>query len=504
MKLVDLLSGYEYELVIGDENKTVTDIAYGSKKVKSGGVFVALAGEKTDGHSYIADAVKNGAGVVVVQRTNKEYEEICQGQTTLVKVIDTVDALAYMSSRFYERPSESMKVIAVTGTNGKTTITYLLESICMGENQIAGVIGTINYRFADRQYPSSLTTPLSKELQQLLAEMKTDGVQCVVMEASSHALDKKRLDYTDIDCAVFTNLTQDHLDYHKDFDSYFAAKKRLFSDILEGSKKDKKAAVSNYDDPYGRKIADEFSGKKVYYSIYSTEADYYAENVQISVDGIEAEIVTPKGNIQSRSELLGAHNLSNILAAAAAAIETGYSTEAVKRGIESVKNIPGRLQRIKNSKGVNIFVDYAHTPDALKNVLSSVRELCAQRLIVVFGCGGDRDRAKRPMMGAISQHYCDAVIITSDNPRTEDPEKILDEIENGMMNTVKDDGTFCRIADRYEAIVKSVKISNKGDTIIIAGKGHEDYQIIGDKKIDFDDTVMCAKALNEEGFGTEH
>ncbi|NIP39537.1 MAG: UDP-N-acetylmuramoyl-L-alanyl-D-glutamate--2,6-diaminopimelate ligase, partial [Candidatus Dadabacteria bacterium] len=418
---------------------------------------------------------------------------------TVVKVKDTLDALAYISSKFYGEPTKDITVTAVTGTNGKTTITYLIESICTGENQIVGVIGTINYRYKNRQYPSSLTTPLSKELQQLFKEMKESGVQNIVAEASSHALDKKRLDYSNIDCAVFTNLTQDHLDYHKDFDSYFQAKKRLFSNVLNNSNKDNKVAVSNYDDPYGEKIVEDFKGTKLLYSVENPNADVYAKAAKLSTDGIKAKAVVPGAEIKINSRLLGRHNLSNILASVACAVGLGISKDAIEKGIASLINVPGRLERINNDKGINIFVDYAHTPDALGNVLRSVKSLCEGRLIAVFGCGGDRDREKRPMMGSIAAGLADMVIVTSDNPRSEDPEKIIVDIEKGIKETGLEKSKYIMITDRYEAILKSVQISKEKDTIIVAGKGHEDYQIIGDKTIHFDDREACRKALEESG-----
>ncbi|NIS10257.1 MAG: UDP-N-acetylmuramoyl-L-alanyl-D-glutamate--2,6-diaminopimelate ligase, partial [Candidatus Dadabacteria bacterium] len=328
-------------------------------------------------------------------------------------------------------------------------------------------------------------------------EMKQSAVQHVVVEASSHALDKKRLDYSNIDCAVFTNLTQDHLDYHKDMDSYFQAKKRLFSNVLAGSCKDNKVAVSNYDDPYGKKIVEGIDDNTLFYSIDNPTADIYAKDIHISTDGINAIAVTPAGEVEINSELLGRHNLSNILASIACAIGSGVSAEIIAKGIANLKNVPGRLQRVSNSKGINIFIDYAHTPDALRNVLGSVKSLCQGRLIVVFGCGGDRDKEKRAIMGTVAADIADIVIVTSDNPRSEDPEKIILDIEKGIKQAGLDQHEYSMITDRYEAILKSILISEENDTIIVAGKGHEDYQIIGDRKNHFDDKKACEKALEE-------
>jgi UDP-N-acetylmuramyl-tripeptide synthetase len=497
MNLNDLLKGYNFNLINGDKNAQVSDITYSSKEVKKNSLFVAIKGEKSDGHNYIHDAEKKGASVLVVQDTSQVGEAI---NNTVIQVNDSLDALAYLSSKFYDDPTNDIKISAVTGTNGKTTVTYLIESIWKGENQIAGVIGTINYRFGQTQYPSALTTPLSKELQQLFSQMRESGVQNVVVEASSHALDKKRLDYTNLDSAVFTNLTQDHLDYHKDFSSYFNAKKRLFSDILNDSGKTDKYAVSNYDDPYGKTMTEDFRGEKVYYSVDNPEAHFYARNIEITTKGIKAEVVTPDGTMEINSELLGRHNLSNILAAIAGTMVSGACKDSIKNGIASLKNVPGRLERMENSKGINIFVDYAHTPDALGNVLKSIKSLCIGRLIVVFGCGGDRDTKKRPIMGSFAAKLADIVIVTSDNPRTEDPEKIIFDIEKGIKEVLGSDSKYFKITNRYKAILRAVQISEENDTVLIAGKGHEDYQIVGDEKIHFDDREMCSKALEEAGY----
>jgi len=499
MNLNDLLKGYDFKLINGDKNTRVSDITYSSKEVKKNSLFVAIKGEKSDGHKFINDAEKKGASVLVLQDLNKENKG---KHNTLIKVKDSLDALAYMSARFYGDPTKDIKVCAVTGTNGKTTVTYIIESIWKGENQIAGVIGTINNRFNEKQYPSALTTPLSKELQELFSQMKKSGVQNVVVEASSHALDKKRLNYTNLDSAVFTNLTQDHLDYHKDFDSYFEAKKRLFSDVLNDSNKTIKYAISNYDDPHGIRITKDFRGEKLYYSVDNPKAHFYARNIEITTNGIKAEVVTPVGTMEICSELLGRHNLSNILASIANTMLLGASKESIKKGVASLKNVPGRLERVQNSRGINIFVDYAHTPDALSSVLKLTKSLCTGRLIVVFGCGGDRDAEKRPMMGGVAARLGDIVIVTSDNPRTEEPEKIIFDIEKGIKEELGEDSNYYKITDRYEAILKATEISVENDTIVVAGKGHEDYQIIGDKTIHFDDREMCRKAAEEAGYST--
>jgi UDP-N-acetylmuramyl-tripeptide synthetase len=331
----------------------------------------------------------------------------------------------------------------------------------------------------------------------LLKDMKDSGTEYVVMEVSSHALDRKRVSACHFDAAIFTNLTQDHLDYHVNMENYFEAKKRLFTEVLEASEKRKKFAIINLDDAYGARIAKCSAGEVISFSTKSSSAVVHAERATISEQGIWADVNTPWGRIELHSKLFGIHNLSNILAASAAALSLGASPSSVESGVSRIISVPGRLDRVENTKGINVLVDYAHTPDALKNVLSAVRPLTPGSLILVFGCGGDRDPLKRPVMGRIGRELSDVLIVTSDNPRTEPPESIIDQIERGVFEAVDARKSYFRVTDRRQAIEKAIRIAQKGDTVLIAGKGHEDYQILGTEKIHFDDKEVAREILSE-------
>ena len=388
-------------------------------------------------------------------------------------------------------------LVGITGTNGKTTVTYLLESIWKAGNQAAGIIGTIDYRYPGEKMISSMTTPESPELMRIMSDMNQAGVDKLAMEVSSHALDKDRVLGCNFDAAVFTNLTQDHLDYHMSMESYLDSKKKLFTELLSASQKENKHAVINADDVYGRKIAQELGDGVITYSAHDRNCTVYARHAEISRGGIKATVATPSGDIGIDSSMFGSHNLSNILAAVAAAIFTGSSISSIESGIRDLKAVPGRLEQVDNDFGFSILVDYAHTPDALENVLRAVRPLTEGVLILVFGCGGDRDRTKRPKMGAIGDELSDILIVTSDNPRTEQPDRILTDIEEGVSDKRKSGGSYYRIQDRAQAIRKAVTIARPGDTVLIAGKGHEDYQILGNTKHHFDDREVAADAVAE-------
>ncbi|HLE26115.1 MAG TPA: UDP-N-acetylmuramoyl-L-alanyl-D-glutamate--2,6-diaminopimelate ligase, partial [Thermodesulfobacteriota bacterium] len=383
------------------------------------------------------------------------------------------------------------------GTNGKTTITYLLESIWKEMGKNAGVIGTVEYRYSGKKISSPMTTPESLDLMRLFRDMRTSGVECIAMEVSSHALDRKRVSGCHFDAAVFTNLTQDHLDYHETLENYLEAKKKLFSEVLRLSEKGEKFSIINIDDPYGKEIAKESSGKIIYYSISKRCEGVHVEKASITPEGIWALFNTPWGKIEISSKLFGKHNLYNILAAATAALSLGASIEAVETGISRVESVSGRLDKVENTYGITILIDYAHTPDALRNVLMAVRPLTPKRLILIFGCGGDRDPIKRPIMGRIGRELSDILIVTSDNPRTERPELIIEEIEKGVHEITSDKKNYFRIPDRRDAIRKGIEIADSGDTVLIAGKGHETYQILGTKRVPFDDKDVAGNILRE-------
>jgi len=492
MILRELACGVDIKNVKGDFDLEIPGVSFDSNKIKEGFLFVALKGENTDGHKYIESALRNGAKALIVE---KAPDKDCKG-VTVIEVADSRLSLAIVSANFFEHPTKDLTLTGITGTNGKTTITYLLESIWNEEGKSSGIIGTIDYRYGKNKIQSSMTTPESLDLMGMFREMRDSGVQTVAMEVSSHAIDKERVKECHFDVGVFTNLTQDHLDYHGSMESYLEVKKRLFTEFLEQSEKKNKFSIINIDDPFGAQIINDAPGNVVSYSINNETATVYAASSRITEDGIEADIHTPKGDIEVKSALFGEHNLSNILAAVATAISLGSPAGAIEKGISKISSVPGRLQGIPNTFGFKVLVDYAHTPDALKNVLLAVRPLTKGNLILVFGCGGDRDSAKRPLMGDIGKELSDILIVTSDNPRTEDPEIILDQIEKGVLRAGEDNKPYQRIADRAAAIKEAIRIAKKNDTVLIAGKGHEDYQIIGTTKYPFDDREIARESLS--------
>ncbi len=506
MKLGKLLEGVEVKKITGDSQREITGIAYHTRKVESGYLFAAIRGLESDGHRFIQDAIANGAAAVLVE----EEAERSGGTTILVR--NSRQALARASSNFYGNPSSRVKLIGVTGTNGKTTTTYLLESIFKEAGARVGVIGTINYRFGGNNLPAPNTTPESLDLQRMLWDMVSAGISHVVMEVSSHGLDLDRIFGCEFDAAVFTNFTQDHLDYHSTLEHYFASKKKLFSNILPMSPKADRFAVTNRDDPRGEEIAAGTPVPVIRYGLNSA-CDVSAEEVRLTFDGLSCRIRTPKGDFSIRSKLIGGFNLYNILAAVSVGMAMDVPLSFVKRGVEALEGVPGRFERIDNRKGINVIVDYAHTPDALERVLLGIRQVVegagSGKIVTVFGCGGDRDRTKRPLMGEIAGRWSDLAILTSDNPRTEDPLAIMAEVEHGFktipikrrepdsMEPWRSGKEYLMIADRRKAIRVAIRLAQPSDTVLIAGKGHEDYQIIGRKKFPFDDRVEAKKALEE-------
>jgi UDP-N-acetylmuramoyl-L-alanyl-D-glutamate--2,6-diaminopimelate ligase len=451
-----------------------------------------------------------GAVAVVV-----EDESSVPGGVTSVKVSDSRLAMSLMAAEFYRQPTAGLPLIGITGTNGKTTTTYLLESILEQGGIPPAVLGTVNYRFGTREFTAPHTTPESIDLQRMLRQLADLGAKGVVMEVSSHALEQRRVDGCHFDVGVFTNLTRDHLDYHGDMESYLASKQRLFSELLvPDDTKGRRRAVVNIDDSYGERIANVAACPVITYGL-AHGAEVTARNVNFSVNGIQAELVTPLGEIELRSALLGRFNLSNILAAVAAAVAMELPLAVIAYGIKLHKTVPGRLERVPNNCGVTLLVDYAHTGDALENVLRTIQELATARIITIFGCGGDRDRGKRPIMGEIAGRMSDLAIITSDNPRSEEPLFIITEIREGLiplggreyrqdeLNSGFGGKGFVAIESRREAIRLAVKLAQPGDIVLLAGKGHEDYQIIGSRRDHFDDREEAAAAFRErEGGGT--
>jgi UDP-N-acetylmuramoyl-L-alanyl-D-glutamate--2,6-diaminopimelate ligase len=479
MELRKLLAVLEEVQVIGDIDFEVQDIAYHAAQVKPGSCFVAVRGQCADGHDYVNEAVRRGAAVVVSEKPVKVPSKV-----TNVVVHDARDALARLSTEYFSNPSLNMKLVGVTGTNGKTTVTYMLEAIFAAAGFIPGVIGTVEYRYGKVRKKAEHTTPESYELQKLLSDMVGKGVDACAMEVSSHALDMGRVVGCHFDGAIFTNLSEEHLDYHGEMEAYFASKAVLFEHRLVTSHKGNVFAVINADDPYGRRLVGSVHVPIWRYGI-DEKADVSCSLKMCDERGLDMIVNTPRGQANLRSRLMGRFNALNILGAIAAGLAMGIDLSTAVGAIEAVEKVPGRLESVPNDRDILAFVDYAHTPDALKNVLLQARGLAKGRLIVVFGCGGDRDRAKRPLMGKAVAEAADIAVVTNDNPRTEDPQAIIDMILPGI-----EDGAmkgYEVILDRKDAIAKAVEIAKAGDVIVVAGKGHEDYQIVGTKKKHFDD-----------------
>jgi UDP-N-acetylmuramyl-tripeptide synthetase len=482
----------------GSPDPDILSVHYDSRTVQRSGLFVAVKGLASDGHRFIQDAVKRGAAVVVAEK-GSSFE---RPEVPLILVNDSRKALALVGAEFYGQPSLKIHLIGLTGTNGKTSTTYLIESIFTKAGLNTGVIGTINYRYGGNMFPNPMTTPESLDLQRILFDMVEAGVTHVVMEVSSHAIDLHRIMGLSFDTAVFTNLSQDHLDYHQTMDEYWTCKKRLFTEYLATTAPPKKPqAVINITDKEGVELVSLVSVPKI--TTGTDTADIRLEKARLDIRGIEGELVTPVGRASVSSTGIGQHNLENILCAAGAAVAAGVSIENIAAGLSDF-NVPGRLERVPNTRGFHVFVDYAHTPDGLLNVLTTLRPLTKGRVITVFGCGGDRDNGKRPKMGGIAEQYSDLVIVTSDNPRTEDPAIIISHILQGLKGNRFDPDTltieskgYAVEADRRSAIVLAIKNARVNDTVLIAGKGHETYQILNTGTIDFDDRIEAKKALND-------
>lgn len=460
----------------------IKGITANSKQVKKDFVFVAIKGNKQDGSVFIKDAVARGASVIVVEQSKTKFE--IPKKIKLIKVKDCRQFLGQQVSKFYKFPADKIKCIGITGTNGKTTIAYLIEAIVKQTGLACGVIGTINYRFKAKIKIAKNTTPGAVELQSLLAKMYAGKVKYCALEVSSHALDQDRVAGVNFKTAIFTNLTQDHLDYHKSLEKYFLAKLKLFKSLSANS-----VAIINNDDKYCVRIKAKTSAKIITYGIKKS-AIVMAKDINFGINFSEFTLVGPKIKIRIRTTLVGLHNIYNILAAIAWGISEKKNLKDIKSAIEKFKNVPGRLERINCRTGLNIFVDYAHTPDALFNVICALRPLVRGRIIVVFGCGGQRDKLKRPKMGKIVTELADYAIITNDNPRSENPQKIIEDIRAGIKKS-----NYCLKLDRLEAIRTGLSMMNQDDCLLIAGKGHENYQILKNKVLRFSDQEVIKKCL---------
>ncbi len=491
-KLVKLINGFPLENLVGTLDRDIVSIAYDSRKVEPGSLFVAIPGHHHDGSLFIADALERGA-VAFVTETGVEdlMEQGVGGQNaTGLHVRDARHALAWVSARFHGDPSHHMELTGVTGTNGKTTLTYLLESIYKANEEPSGIIGSINYRYADTLRPAPMTTPEALEINRMLAEMWAAGVQRCVMEVSSHSLALKRVRELKFAVAVFTNFSRDHLDYHKTLDHYKQSKKSLFLDCTVGKQ------VINIDDAVGREIASEIDSVTLTTGLEQS-ADVTAEDIKIDPDGVRFILKTPYGDTEIQSTLLGRHNIYNILSAAAVGLIQGIALDTIARGVRELARVPGRFDKVDMGQNFTVAVDYAHTDDALLNALKAARTISSGKVIVVVGCGGDRDNTKRPVMGRIAAELADFAVITSDNPRTEDPNGIIDQILEGIPDNINPEERYMVLPERRDAIRFAINKAQSGDLVLIAGKGHEDYQILGTEKIHFDDREEAAEALQQ-------
>lgn len=499
MRLQKLLHGIEFSSRIPSEDFEISQLAYDSRKVGKNCLFVAIRGSESDGHDYIAQALQQGAQVILCE---KIPEQLSNKKALFLEVENSRQALSQLSKNFYENPSENLKTIGITGTNGKTTLSYLIEALMVEAGLSPTVIGTINFRHAGKVFPSSHTTPESLDLDAFLFERKKEGSNALAMEVSSHAIDQYRVDGIEFDAAIFTNLTPDHLDYHKTLEKYFSAKSRLFLDLLPKSCKKEKFAILNWDDSFIRQLQAKLKVPALWFSLQDKAADIFASKPKISMKGIQTKVSTPLGEYHLDSSLLGAFNLSNLLAATGAGIALGLPLPRIEKALNSFKQVPGRLERVENNRNIHVFVDYAHTPDALKNVLESLREVLKEehpssQIITVFGCGGDRDKTKRPLMGREVARLSDESLLTSDNPRTEDPLSIIAEVKAGMLAAgAEENKNFWVEADRKKAIASALSKARAGDVVLIAGKGHEDYQILGKQKIHFDDREVAKECMS--------
>jgi UDP-N-acetylmuramoyl-L-alanyl-D-glutamate--2,6-diaminopimelate ligase len=478
----------------GDLDVVVKAITDDSRTVSSGSLFVAVRGEQVDGHQFIPSAVSGGAGALVTQ------QPVSAATIPFVRVDDSRKALGLLGSRFYGDPSSRIRMIGMTGTNGKTTTTYLCKALLEALGGQVGLIGTVAYQIGETIVPAAHTTPGALQLQQLLAKMVMGGCSAAVMEVSSHALAQDRTSGCEYDVAVFSNLTQDHLDFHRTMEDYFQAKLKLFTGLIGGQKANKRAIV-NIDDPYGSRIVGHCPAPVWTYAL-TNKADLRAEDVRLSLQGTEFTAATPFGNVSIKSQLVGEHNVYNLLAAIGVALHEGATPDQIRQALARVTNVPGRFERVFAGQSFTVVVDYAHTEDALVRLLTAAQTLKTGRIITVFGCGGDRDRGKRPKMGEAAVRYSDVVILTSDNPRTEDPHAILEQVEQGVINALQQrpQVQYRKIVDRREAIEEAVREAQEADMVLIAGKGHEDYQIIGTKKHHFDDREVARHAIEQLGF----
>lgn len=485
MRLHKLLNFLGSFMDFKGENPEITSIENDNRNVKQGSLFICIKGYTVDGHDFAKSAVEKGAVAVLAERE-------LNLNVPVIVVKDTIRSMAILADAFYEQPSHKLHIIGITGTNGKTTTSHLVEKIFADAGQKTGLIGTMYTKIADTKYDVKNTTPESLTLQKTFKQMVDEKVETTVMEVSSHALVHGRVHGTDYDVAVFTNLSQDHLDYHKTMEEYKKAKGLLFSQLGNSFNHQKpKYAVLNADDSTSKEYERSTAAIPFTYGI-DNPADLQAKNIHMSASGTSFDLISPLGVHKVDIQLIGKFSIYNVLASIGAAFVSGLSLESIVASIESVKGVSGRFEPVDGGQKFSVIVDYAHTPDSLENVLMTVRQFAEKRIFVVVGCGGDRDRTKRPLMAKIACDYATNPIFTSDNPRSEDPERILEDMEEGVKGK-----SYVKISDREEAIKFAVEQAKAGDVILIAGKGHETYQQIGNKIFDFDDREIALKAIKQ-------
>ncbi len=481
--------------IIGDD-VSISGIEHDSRKVTAKNLFVCMEGAHVDGHNFIGQAVANGAVAILTARKNFTPPE----NISALIVPDMLNALAVIVPYFYDYPARSMRVIGVTGTNGKTTTTYMLREIFLAAGLRVGLIGTIQILIGDESFPNPNTTPNVIDLQHVFAEMRDKKIQIVVMEVSSHALAENRVAGVEFDTAVFTNLTQDHLDFHGTMENYLRAKAKLFDAVSRKGRKPFKSAVVNVDDAASSEILKHCLCKKFSYAI-KNPADIHAEDVDVRADGMELFLTAGNAELGLKMfnlslQVTGMFNVYNVLAAIGAALAENIRLDVITSALENFQSVPGRFERIFADVPFTVIVDYAHTPDGVKNVLQTAAQIVNGKIITVFGCGGDRDNRKRPLMGKIAAQLSDVVIATSDNPRTENPEKILDDVEDGIREVIGKK-IYKRITDRRAAIFRAIELAKSGDVVLILGKGHETYQILNTGTIHFDDREVAREAIGK-------
>lgn len=491
MKLNELIQTVSPLAVDGPLDHEITGITYDSRRVMPGNLFVAMRGVRTDGQRFVESAIDRGASAVVL-----EGESSFNPRATRIRVADARRSLALASAQFYNHPSQQLKVVGVTGTNGKTTTAFMVKAVMEAAGMSAGLMGTVQYEIGARVIPASRTTPESVEIQDMMSQMRREGCAGVAMEVSSHALELRRVDGVEFDVVIFTNLSQDHLDYHGTMENYFTAKTKLFTSRSATGKACQ--AVVNADDEYGRRLIVRLGGENAVLTYgVSNNAVIQAHDVRMSTDGTYFVVRTPRGSRSITLPVIGRYNVTNALAAIAAGISLGINLETIERALATLRQVPGRLERVNADGAFRVYVDYAHTADALRNVLVTTSELTRGRLIVVFGCGGDRDKGKREPMGRVACELADLSVLTSDNPRTEDPREILQQIEAGF--PAGEQNRCMVIEDRREAIERALDIAKPDDTVLIAGKGHETYQEFANTVVPFNDRQIVEEYFTNLG-----